>query len=109
MKQNRGAELGKCIASCVNYLINTLPDAQRENYKDRFIDELKKYSFTPKRKDEPPNAGCIYELEDIVNKFDPQDPKHLAKVCKEIAHCRYNKAAAASILNSILGNIQQNP
>jgi len=109
MKQNRGAELGKCIAVCVNYLIDTLPKAQRENYKDRFTDELKKYSFVPKRRDEPPNAGCVYELEDIVNKFDPQDPKHFAKVCKEIAHWRYNKAAAASFLNSILDCLQQNP
>ena len=109
MKKDRGANLGKCVAYIFNYLISTLPENQKENYRHRFIDELKKYSFVPKRRDEPPNAGCVYELEDIVNKFNPQDPKHFAKVCKEIAHWRYNKAAAASFLNSILDCLQQNP
>jgi len=109
MKKDRGSNLGKCVAYILNYLISTLPENQRESYTHKLTDELKKYSFMPKKKSEQPNEGCVYELEDIITKFNPKDPTHPAKVCKEIAHWRYNKAAAASFLNSILDCLQQNP
>lgn len=104
-KLYRGADIGRGLALWVKDTMNSLPENQGTAYRDNFITELKKYSFIPKRKGEPPNAGCVYELEDIIANFNPADPEHTAKLCKEIAHWRYSKPAAASMLKSLLDNL----
>lgn len=69
------------------------------------IRELKKYSLEPRRKGEPRNSGCIYELEDIVN-GEIKNPEHLARLIKEGMHLMYLKPTAARVLNALLENIQ---
>ena len=95
----RAKNYGKNLAVWVNYTIESMP----EDYKRKFIRELKKYSFEVRKKGEPRNSGCVYELEDII--VDIENPKHLAKLIKESVHLMYQKGTASRVLDSLLENI----
>lgn len=101
-KTERQRNYGSCLGIWVNYTIQTLPKNKRKEYKLRFINELKNYSFKTRQQGEPRNEGCVLELEDIVDTFDVKNPEHLARAIKETLHLFYNKSTAKTIMNSLL-------
>ncbi len=101
MKETRPSKYGKNLAIWINHTIDTMPIEKRKNYKTEFIEELRIYSFEPRKNGQPPNQGCVRELTDITE-IDISNPKDLAKLVKEGIHLMYQKQTAASVINSLL-------
>ena len=100
MRETRAGKYGRNLAVWVNFTIEKLPEAEREDYRARFLAELDEYSFMPRKKGEPRNAGCVRELEGIICVHIP-DPEHLAKLVKEGFHFHYNKQTSARIWEAV--------
>jgi hypothetical protein len=100
MKSSRAATYGRNLGKWVEETINSQPEAQREGYKARFLNELKTYSFETRKNGQPPNSGCKNELSDIVE-CDINDPEQLAKLVKEGIHLMYQKGTSARVLNAM--------
>jgi hypothetical protein len=99
----RSENYGIFLAQLTNYLLLSLSN-KREDYREKFIDELKKYSFAPRKKGNPMNEGCIRELEDI-SCLDLNNPEHLAKLLKEGLHLMYQKETSKKVLEILLKNL----
>ena len=97
---NRAATYGRNLGTWVAQTINSQPEEQREDYKTRFLNELKTYSFEPRKNGQPPNSGCKNELSDIVE-CDINNPEQLAKLIKEGIHLMYQKGTSARVLNAM--------
>ncbi len=104
MEEGRGAKYGRFLAGWVRHTINTIPEPRREEYKERFIAELKKYSFEPRKKGEPMNSGCVREL-DMYDDLDVEDPECLARTLKEGRHLNYQKGTSLRIVRSLLEHL----
>jgi len=101
MKETRIGKYGKNLAVWIEHTINTIPKNQRENYKTRFLEELDTYSLEPRKKGQPWNEGCVYELSDLANVADISDPKQFAKLVKESIHLMYQKGSSAVVLGEV--------
>jgi len=64
-KETRGGKYGRNLSLLISYVIQTMPEIQRGEYKDKFLKEIKNYSFKPRKKGKPRNFGTIYELENL--------------------------------------------
>jgi len=104
VKEKRGAKYGRNLAMWINWTIDKLPKHIREDYKKEFLDEVKTYSFTPRKQGTPRNEGCVFELEGIIS-VNIENPNHLARLVKEILHERFSKTASQSIMKAILANL----
>ena len=80
MRETWATKYGRNIAVLVNDYLNKIAKEKRLDYWKRFIKELKKYSFKPRKKGEPCNEGCVYELSDLTSM--DISPKQLAKLVK---------------------------
>ena len=96
---------GEAYVKFVEYLISTVPKDQQEEYKKRFVSEIKTYCIKPRKETEPPNPQDKSELLDILDNFDPENPEHFARFCKEGLHLMYNKTTSSRILNILLDKI----
>jgi hypothetical protein len=101
MAETRVGRYGRNLAIWIEYTINTLPQQQRSIYTARFLKELKTYSFKSKRKEQPPNEGCVHELSDLIC-VDVKKPQELAKLVKESMHLLYQKETSARVLIALL-------
>ena len=88
----------------VRHTIGMIPEEERDSYRSRLVDELRKYSFQARKKGEPPNRGCVYEL-DGTDEIDMDDPCDLGKLIKEGIHLMYQKRTAAKVLDSLIDNL----
>jgi hypothetical protein len=104
MKETRAAKYGRNLAVWVNHTIHAIPAEKRTHYRSRFVQEIRKYSFEPKRKDAKPNSGCTYELRSIEH-CNVSNPWDLAKLVKEGIHLMYQKNTAKRVIDSLLENI----
>ena len=71
----------------------------------KFIAEMKTYCIKPRKETEPPNAEDKSELFNVLEGFNPENPEHFARFCKEGLHLMYNKTTSSRILNILLKNI----
>lgn len=101
MYETRAGKYGRNLATWVNHTIAGIPKSQREDYRAKFLQELKIYSFSPRKKGRPRNSGCVHELKD-VDKCDVRNPEDLAKLVKESIHLMYQKQTAARVMKSLL-------
>jgi len=104
MNETRAGRYGRNLAIWINYTIDTLPEQKREQYKTEFVRELKTYSFVPRKKGDPINSGCNWELTEIVV-CNIQEPLNLARLVKESIHLMYQKQTAAKVMASLLDNL----
>ena len=105
MKESRGEKYGRNLTIWINYTINTIPEEERADYKTRFMAELKKYSLEPRKKGEPKNRGCVWELDDL-SEVNIRNPEELAKLIKEGIHLTYLKTStSARIMKGLLDNL----
>ena len=72
----------------VKKTIESIPEDTREDYRKKFIEELRIYPLKGKKRDQPTNSGCIHELSDM-DELDVEDPVSLAKLVKEGIHLMY--------------------
>jgi len=93
MSESRFSRLGRYEAHLVYAFILQISETERANYVVAFFQEVKRYSDVPRRKGEPKNVGCVWELNDLDD-FDLMNPGHLAKLVKEIWHTKYQKQNA---------------
>ena len=100
-KEGRARKYGRNLAVWINYTIETIPDDSRQDYKKNLVNELKTYSFKPRKTYERRNEGCINELEHIKD-VNINEPKHLAKLIKEGLHIKYQKETTRRIMESLL-------
>jgi len=100
-KETRAGKYGRFLAVWINYTITSYDN----RYRKRFLEELKRYSFKPRKKDEPRHEGCILELEDIAE-LDMNNPEHLAKLVKEGFHLMYQKSTSTRVFASLQSNIE---
>jgi len=105
MKETRYGKLGRLDASFVNQIINFLysDESSRQNYKKVFLDEFNNYSDIGRKKGEPVNKGCVWELEDLVD-IDIWNPREFAKWLKEHQHTKYQKRNVKRERESFLEN-----
>jgi len=101
-----GTGLGQIIYFVLDNIIEYIPEHEKNEYKTRFIEEFKNYSFTPRKENEPINSGCVHELIDI-EEIDIQTPEHLAKILKEGIHLMYNKSTAKNVSDNFLKIIEK--
>ena len=104
MKESRTERYSRNLAIWIDYTISTIPNTERQGYKKKFKEELKKYSTTPRKKGQPRNDGCVYELKDIPD-CDIRNPEHLARLVKETLHLMYQKQTTERIVKSLLENL----
>jgi len=95
MQESRAAKYGRNFAIWINYTISD---------KNRFVLELKNYSFEPRKKGQPLNHGCVRELEGI-DKIDMENPEDLARLVKEGIHLMYQKDTASRVITALLENL----
>jgi hypothetical protein len=105
MPKTRAGRYGKNIGVWIDYTINTLPEKQRRAYAKKFIEELKTYSTTPRKKGEPMNDGCVHELSDL-SCVDVTNPEDLAKLVKENLHMMYQKRTSAKVLLEVINYLE---
>ena len=104
MSETRAGKYGRNLAGWIHHTFSTLPVDQRDQYKTQFIQELRTYSFEPRPDGTPANAGCVYELSDIVT-IDIGNPRDLAKLVKESIHLMYQKKTAARVMEALLQSL----
>lgn len=107
MSETRAGKYGRSLAFLAGYTIQSIPSDQREEYRSLFLDELRTFSFEPRREGTPVNRGCVHELSDIVD-VDISDPVHLAKLVKEGIHLMYQKNTAKKVFNAMLESLMEN-
>jgi len=100
--ETRGAKYGKNYAALLSFVLSHFD----ESYKKSFIDELMKYSFEPRKKNQPRNSGCVFEL-DGIGSIDMGNPRHLAKLVKEGLHIGYQKNTARRTHESLVSSLRQ--
>lgn len=100
MKEARAGKYGRNLASWIDFTIDTIPKAQRDDYRARFLKELSRYSLKPRKKGQPHNEGCVHELSDIVD-VDISNPEHFARLVKEGIHLMYQKQTSARVLDAL--------
>jgi len=105
MEEGRVVKYGRFLATLVNILIKheSYP-MTTQKYKARFIEELKTYSFEPRRKGEPKNLGCVWELKNI-NNLNLSNPEQFAKFIKEGIHLMYLKPTSKKVIESLVNNL----
>lgn len=103
----RTEKFGRFTAEIVKTIrdFKYLDDDRRKEWGARFVDELSRYSFEPRKKGSPRNAGCVNELEGIIG-FKPTDPIQLARWNKEMLHLMYQKQRAKEIYDALIKNLQ---
>ena len=104
MAESRGAKYGRNLALWVRHTIDTVPEDERDSYRSRLIEELRRYSFQTRKKGQPLNKGCVYELAGMDD-IDVEDPCDLGKLIKEGVHLMYQKSTAAKVLDSLIDNL----
>ena len=62
MSKTRIQIYGEAYVKVIGHLISTLPEDQQEDYKRRFIAEMKTYCVKPRKKTDPPNDEDQSEL-----------------------------------------------
>jgi hypothetical protein len=97
----RAGKYGSNLAIWIEHTISTIPESQRKTYRTRFMNELKKYSFEPRKEGTPQNSGCINELEEI-SIVDLKNPEDLAKLVKEGMHLMYQKRTSFRAMKSLM-------
>ncbi len=107
MKESRGGKYGRNLALWIDFTINQIPECQRENYRSRFIKELKEYSLIPRKEGAPVNAGCVHELSDLVD-VDINNPEQFAKLVKESIHLMYQKQTSKRVLKGLYEGLNVN-
>jgi len=105
MSETRAGKYGRHLGSLVEFVVDSQPPEIREQYRDEFLAELENYSFTPRKKGEPVNEGCIHELKE-VEVFDVNDPVHLALLAKETLHLMYQKQTSARVYESFIRSLK---
>ncbi len=105
MKEGRSAKYGRCLSSWVNFTIQSFPEEIRRDYKARFLEELKRYSFAKRKKGSHFNEGCAYELSGL-EEVDIRNPGHLARIVKEGINLMYQKGTAKNVLGSLVSNLE---
>ncbi len=105
MSEPRPYVYGRFLAHWVKLTINSLPPAERLGYRIRFVDELQKFSFKPKKQNEPKHEGCVRELEGISYWDLARNPEQLAKGIKEDMHLTYNKGRDRLMMKGLLENL----
>jgi hypothetical protein len=105
-RETRGGKYGRNLALLVNYTIRTVTQSEkdRQAYRERFVAELKRFSFETRKKGAPVNSGCVREL-DGMEEIDMRDPEQLAKLIKEGIHLMYQKGTAKKVMTSLLENL----
>ncbi len=98
-EEGRGVKYGRFLAAWVNHTISTIPEAERDEYRAKFLEELETYSFEPKKRGSPENSGCVREIRDI-DELDIGDPVCFAKTVKESIHIMYQKGTSSRVLKS---------
>ncbi len=102
MKEGRATKYGRNLGRLVNYTIKrSVYESQIEDYRQKFLKELNKYSFEPRKKGDPKNKGCVNELEKISD-VDVLDPVQFAKLVKEGIHLTYLKSTSKRIFKGLL-------
>lgn len=105
MKETRFGKHGRFLATWIDYTINTLLEDRRAEYKTRFLEELKTYSFEKRKKGEPENSGIVREL-DGIDELDVTNPIHLARFVKEGYHLNYQKDSTRRKHESVLKELE---
>jgi hypothetical protein len=105
MKTSRAREFGRHYGQFLNYIIQTIPQNQRNFYKAKLISELEKYSFEPRKQGHPENTGCVKELEGLLD-LNPQNPEHTARLVKEMAHLMYQKQTTKRIFENMIQQLK---
>lgn len=88
---------GRYMAGAINYILETIPELQREDYKRILIGKIKMYSSEKK------DISCADELADIPN-FEILNPEHFAELIKGQTHNMRDEDKAV-FLETILANI----
>ena len=105
MKESRAAKYGRFLAAWVDWSVQKIPEHQRECYKSRLMNEIKTFSFKPRRKGESVNEGCKWELEEIIE-LSVENPESLGRMVKEGIHLMYQKGTARIVMNTLLEYIK---
>ena len=100
MEETRGGKYGRNLAVWVRDIL----DREGEGYRERFLVELRTYSFEPKKKGGPCNSGIVRELEGI-DEVDLRNPEEFARLVKEGFHLEYQKETSARVFKSLLDHL----
>ena len=105
MSETRYGKLGRFDAELINKIVNLLylDEISRRNYKNAFLDEFNKYSNVGRKKWEPLNEGCVWELKE-VSVIDIRNPREVARWLKEHQHTKYQKQNVERERKSFLEN-----
>jgi len=103
MEETRATKYGRFLAKMLNQFMHAIPTEYRWEYKTKFIQELKNYSFETRRKGSPINSGCVKELEQF-GEYEHKNPELTARIIKEGIHLMYQKSTAKRVLESLLEN-----
>ena len=102
--ETRGGKFGRNYSVVVNYVIDSRPVSEREGYRVSFLEELKTYSLEGRKKGNPENAGCNWELGSFES-VNIEDPVQFAKLVKEQMHLMYQKRTTKRVFDSLITNL----
>ncbi|MAG20070.1 hypothetical protein CL618_01415 [archaeon] len=97
----RATDYGRNLAVEINYVFETIPESEREEYIAKFLTEFRDFSFEGRKQGEPVNEGCNWELIDI-DEIDVRNPEEYARLKKESIHLMYQKGTAGRVYDSVL-------
>ena len=103
MGETRAGKYGRNLALLVGFVIGGFDD---KNYREKFISELKGYSFERRKKGEGRNSGCVYEL-DGLETVEINNPEQLARLVKEGIHLMYQKNTAQKVFNALVVGLER--
>ncbi|MDO8623541.1 MAG: hypothetical protein Q7R52_04815 [archaeon] len=107
MEESRGGKYGRFLGNLTNIIIDSvIPDSEKESYKTCLINEIKSYSFEPRKSGTPKSSGCVWELIDM-DSFDISNPKTFGKTIKEGIHLMYQKQTQKRVLDALLNELSQ--
>ena len=88
MRETKAGKYGRNLAVIINYIIGTMPEKIRRNYRQRLAKEVSDWRFND-------------ELEGI-DEIEITNPGHLGRLIKQSANLMYNKNTGKNALDALL-------
>jgi hypothetical protein len=97
--ETRIGKYGRFLAGLVNYVISTMPESEREEFRQRFVRELEEYKSKLEKAKLEKGGRLESELDGLT---EPDFPKDLPATEKEGLNFLYSITTATNAVNSLL-------
>jgi hypothetical protein len=103
-KETRAGRYGRALASWINHTIETIPEAERSDYRRKVMERLSTFAVVPRKRGEA--NGNKSELIEI-GEINVRNGEDLARTILEGVHLMYQEKTAGKVMNAVLEKLNE--